>query len=247
MLRYATSAAVRAPNRHRPLGELLIEAGVLTGQQLEYALRQQRHDPRPLGQVLVAARLVSEDAMVSTLSRQLQIPAVQLHGRQLSRSVLSLLDAHFCRHFSCIAFRYRREGNTLDVAMADPTVSDVYEALRKRTRCQVRPFIAAQSAIDATISAAYEDALDDPTETGSPTGVRSPLGVDNHSGVRTAERIGVEPSAELSRLRAEVVELRQMLERDEGVLRRLLGLIVDKGVCGRDELLARLNQVEDSR
>ena len=53
------------------IGELLVEAGVLSQSQLEQALFAQRKDGRKLGQLLIELGLVSEIQLTQTLSRQL--------------------------------------------------------------------------------------------------------------------------------------------------------------------------------
>ena len=72
------------------LGQLLVEANILTPDQLEAVLVQQRNDPRKkLGQLLVESGLVSETRITQILSQQLSVPWVSLYHIDFSRELLA--------------------------------------------------------------------------------------------------------------------------------------------------------------
>ena len=112
-----------APWRKR-IGELLVEGGILSQSQLEQALFAQRKDGRKLGQLLVELGLVSETQLTQTLSRQLSVPWVSLYHVDFSRSLLNLVPREVAERFCLIPIfvrRVRKQGETLYVAMDDPT------------------------------------------------------------------------------------------------------------------------------
>src|ERR1700737_732691 len=106
------------------IGELLVEAGVLSQSQLEQALFAQRKDGRKLGQLLIELGLVSEMHLTQTLSRQLSVPWVSLYHVDFSRSLLNLVPREIAEKYCLVPIfvrRVRKQGETLYIAMDDPT------------------------------------------------------------------------------------------------------------------------------
>src|SRR6202044_226110 len=140
------------------IGELLVEGGVLSQSQLEQALFAQRKDGRKLGQLLVELGLVSEIQVTQTLSRQLSVPWVSLYHVDFSRSLLNLVPREIAEKYCLIPIfvrRVRKQGETLYVAMDDPTHEAAIEAVRGSSSLPVRPMIAAPSDIRSAIRVYY--------------------------------------------------------------------------------------------
>ena len=115
------------------IGELLVEAGVLSQSQLEQALFAQRKDGRKLGQLLIELGLVSEIQLTQTLSRQLSVPWVSLYHVDFSRSLLNLVAREAAEKYCLVPIfvrRVRKQGETLYVAMDDPTNEAAIEDVR---------------------------------------------------------------------------------------------------------------------
>src|SRR4028119_644343 len=116
---------MRAP---RPrLGQMLVEANLLTDEQLARLLSQQKEDGRRLGALVVEAGLVDEAALTQVLSRQLNAPWVSLYHVDFYRQLLNVVP-HEVAEQHCLIPVYvrevRRQGATLYVAMEDPTNDD---------------------------------------------------------------------------------------------------------------------------
>ena len=73
------------------LGDMLIEEGLITGEQLDKALKVSKESGKRLGETLVESGAVSDVDIMSTLSRQLGIQAVSLIGVQIPEELLKLL------------------------------------------------------------------------------------------------------------------------------------------------------------
>ena len=69
----------------------------------------------------------------------------------------ALVQEHhdFCLQFSCIPFGHEEKGSFLDVAMADPTNPELFDLVRVRTRCNLRPHIAGPRSIETAIRYYY--------------------------------------------------------------------------------------------
>ena len=140
------------------IGELLVEAGVLSQQQLEQALFAQRKDGRKLGQLLIELGLVGEIQLTQTLSRQLSVPWVSLYHVDFSRSLLNLVPRAVAERYSLVPIfvrRLRNQGDTLYVAMDDPTNDGALEEVTRASSLPVKPMIACPSDIRAAIRVYY--------------------------------------------------------------------------------------------
>jgi type IV pilus assembly protein PilB len=140
------------------IGELLVDAGVLSQQQLEQALFAQRKDGRKLGQLLIELGLVGEVQLTQTLSRQLSVPWVSLYHVDFSRSLLNLVSRDIAEKYSLVPIfvrRVRNQGETLYVAMDDPTNEGALEEVARTSALPVKPMIASPSDIRAAIRVYY--------------------------------------------------------------------------------------------
>lgn len=185
------------------IGELLVEAGVLSQQQLEQALFAQRKDGRRLGQLLIELGLVGETKLTQTLSRQLSVPWVSLYHVDFSRSLLNLVPRAVAEKYSLVPIfvrRVRHHGETLYVAMDDPTREDAIEEVTRASAMPVKPMIACPSDIRAAIRVYYlgESALEAPPPT--------PIATQGAAVQRVGPR-GVSPPAAVPAVQAPTREL----------------------------------------
>jgi type IV pilus assembly protein PilB len=141
------------------IGELLVDAGVLSQSQLEQALFAQRKDGRKLGQLLIELGLVTEIQLTQTLSRQLSVPWVSLYHVDFSRSLLNMVSRAISEKFCLVPIfvrRVRKVGDTLYVAMDDPTNEGAIDEVRRASALPVKPMIACPSDIRAAIRVYYQ-------------------------------------------------------------------------------------------
>src|SRR4051795_10277161 len=109
------------------LGELLVEAHIVTPTQLEDVLALQKKDGRRIGTLLVEGGLVTETQVTQILSQQLSVPWVSLYHIDFSRELLNLVPREVAEKY-CLVPIYvrpvRGQGDTLYVAMDDPMNED---------------------------------------------------------------------------------------------------------------------------
>jgi type IV pilus assembly protein PilB len=156
------------------IGELLVEGGVLTQSQLEQALFAQRKDGRKLGLLLVELGFVTEVQVTQTLSRQLSVPWVSLYHVNFSRSLLNLVPREIAEKYCLVPIfvrRVRKQGETLYIAMDDPTHDSVLQEVAEAAAMPVKPMIACPGDIRAAIRVYYlgEEALPPPSLVPSPS------------------------------------------------------------------------------
>ena len=118
--------------KHQPggrmlLGEILLERGLITKEQLEQALRVQVGGVRRLGSILVRMKLLTAENLTEALSTQLKLGIVKV-DEEFRRDVAGVLPRFLCRKYSVIPVSLE-SNNVLRLAMADPldgvAISDV--------------------------------------------------------------------------------------------------------------------------
>jgi hypothetical protein len=249
------------------LGEILVQAGVLSERSLQAALNEQRRWGGPIGGILVEMGLVPEETMVQALSRQLNLPMARLDDRDIGREILDLVGGELAEQHRLIPFNL--EGKFLDVAMSDPTNLGIIDELRIRTQLNVRPYLAGPHAIDKALHRLYgRGGPDFSYRLGNrPDDMqRLPANIEViELGARGAERHAPSPEvtnddpstypsgmpsisygqpasrdAEIEALQSRLQHLEALVARDEDVLRKVLALLVEKGVATREEILERI-------
>ena len=134
------------------LGGLLLDAGLINQLQLRSALAEQERWGKPLGRTLIEMEFVSERELIEVLSQQLGVPQINLEQTQISEQVARLLDEDYCRDNELLAYALEEQGSFLDVAIATPTDPSIFEQIRVKTRCNVRPHLAGPLAIEAALN-----------------------------------------------------------------------------------------------
>ena len=109
------------------LGEILVEFGAITEAQLEHALAQQASLKMPLGKVLLKLNYVTDETVRQALSKQLNIPYIDLEKVTLDRQLARVINRSYARRHSVLPIA--QVGRTLTVAMDDPTAAAVIDEL----------------------------------------------------------------------------------------------------------------------
>src|SRR3990170_3270426 len=111
-------AIMARPEKIR-LGDLLVQQQLISQDQLQFALEQQKRSGRKLGRVLVDNAFVTEEQISETLAKQLNIPYVNLKYYHINLEKVRLLPENQARRFRAIVLEERN--GMLLVGMADPT------------------------------------------------------------------------------------------------------------------------------
>src|SRR3989475_820592 len=139
---------------NRRLGDLLVADGLLTPAQLQKALGEQKGSTEKLGSVLIKLGFINEEQLIGVLSRQYGVPSITLAQLEIDPAVLRLVPAPTARKYEVIPVR--KMGNSLAVAMADPTNVFALDDIAFMTNLQVLPLVASQTAIRKAIDRNYQ-------------------------------------------------------------------------------------------
>ncbi|PYM68188.1 MAG: type IV-A pilus assembly ATPase PilB, partial [Candidatus Rokuibacteriota bacterium] len=139
---------------NRRLGDLLVADGLLTPAQLQKALGEQRGSTEKLGSILIKLGFINEEQLIGFLSRQYGVPSITLAQLEIDPAVLRLVPAPIAKKYEVIPVR--KMGNSLALAMADPTNVFALDDIAFMTNLQVLPLVASQTAVRKAIDRNYE-------------------------------------------------------------------------------------------
>ncbi|MDC0747020.1 hypothetical protein [Polyangium mundeleinium] len=147
------------PTPRLRLGQLLVDAGLLSQQDLDEVLALQKTDGRRLGTLLVERGYINETQLTQILSHQLSVPWVSLLHIEFSRQLLNLVPHHVAERFCVVPIYVRHvrgQGQTLYVAMDDPSNEDGLRACGEHSGLPVKAMIAPPSDIRNAIRVYYD-------------------------------------------------------------------------------------------
>lgn len=147
------------------IGELLVTAKVISADQLERALGMERPAGQRLGDLLVQLGHVTEAQLTQTLSQQLSVPWVSLYHIDFSRQLLNLVPRSVAESSCLVPIYVRRvkgQGDTLYVAMDDPTNEAALVEVSQHAGLPVKPMIASPTDIRSAIRVYYGVGSDAP-------------------------------------------------------------------------------------
>ncbi len=133
-----------AYNKKR-LGDLLLQAKLITSEQLDQALQLQKQTGERLGKVLINLGLITEQDILNTLEMQLGIPQITLMDKIDPGLIKSLPEAVLRRHK---VVPVKKDGRRIIVAMSDPLNLVALDDISLASNCEVEPVLAREEEID---------------------------------------------------------------------------------------------------
>jgi type IV pilus assembly protein PilB len=135
------------------LGQILINSGVLTEEQLQEALARQKGSNKRLGTILVDNHFLTEMQIIRSLEQQLSIPYLDLSAVSVDSTLSALVPEELAR--SNFIVPVKREGSVLTVAVTDPLDYNGINDIGIYTRLKVNPMIAEHEKIETKIRELY--------------------------------------------------------------------------------------------
>src|SRR5262249_44138069 len=214
-------------DRHRRrsrLGELLVKSKAITPEQLETALAEQRRIKQTLGEVVVRLRYVTEEQMRRALSQQLHINYFDLDTIVLDLTLRALINPRFAKKRLVVPIA--RVGQTLVVAMDDPTRTSVVDDLQASTGLDIEVITSTPAPIRRALAQMYPTAgQPDMVESVPATAVRQQLsGIVGEPNILSFEEID-----RLSEEKLTYLDVQHATEGTASMVRRLLSMAVQWG------------------
>jgi MSHA biogenesis protein MshE len=135
------------------LGEILVQQKLLSEEQLQFALAEQKRTGRKLGRVFVENGFVSEEQISGALAKQLDIPYINLKFFNITADLVRLMPESQARRFRAIVLEDR--GPVLLVGMADPTDLNAYDELARILRRSIALAVVNEGELLAVVDRIY--------------------------------------------------------------------------------------------
>jgi len=135
------------------LGDLLIQQGLLTDEQLKFALDEQKRSGRKLGRIVVESSFVTEEAISKALARQLQVSYVDLKHFNPKQNLINLLPEAQARRFRAVVLD--EVNGRLQVGFVDPTDLQAYDDILRLLHRDLELAVVAESQLLALIDRVY--------------------------------------------------------------------------------------------
>lgn len=130
------------------IGDLLLSQGMITQQQLDTALSEQRIRKTKLGETLIALGYVSQKDFSDVLSRQLGVESVDLRKEGLQDAAIRLVPEDIMKKYELVPFAIdENNSNILKIAMSDPMYLPAIDDVSLITGMEVVPYFAPTAQI----------------------------------------------------------------------------------------------------
>jgi type II secretory ATPase GspE/PulE/Tfp pilus assembly ATPase PilB-like protein len=148
---------MNSPVSQLPLGQTLLTRGVISQDQLNIALTEQRKLKTPLGKILVQLGFVTEATIRDTLSESLGQVAIDLSNTIIDHNALALVPKEIARRYQVLPVDYDKQARKLLLAVADPANVVALDQIRALIKDDVRieQVLARESDISIGIEQHY--------------------------------------------------------------------------------------------
>jgi len=133
--------------------DILINGKLITEEQLSKAVDVQKKSGGSLGKILVAQGFISQKDLMVVMSRQLNIPPIDLSKYKIDKSLISLIPERIVKQYYIMPIS--KIGSVLTIAMSDPLNILAIDDIKMLTSYQIQPIIATENDIRDAISAYY--------------------------------------------------------------------------------------------
>lgn len=132
--------------RYKRLGELLLALGLIDQVNLDKAIEQQKKTGERLGQILISMGIITEDELLKLLSKQLNIPFIDLLFHDINPMIVQLLPEIHAKEYNAIVLEEQHDGH-LVVGMVDPMDLNAVDALSKILKKNIKTALISETIL----------------------------------------------------------------------------------------------------
>jgi len=140
---------------NKQLGELLIDRGIISRNQLEEALNFQREKGGLIGEIMVQLGFVKEDDIAQALTAQYGFPYLPLGNYEVNPEIIHTIPQRVAQQY--LVLPIDKIGNNLTLAMSNPLNVQAIEDVELLTGCNVQAFVSTSSDIKKAIEKYYKE------------------------------------------------------------------------------------------
>ena len=137
------------------IGDILVHLNIITPEQLETALSEQKNSNEKIGNILISQGVISEDDLVKAFSQQQGHRSISEEEMlKIDQSIVAILPEDFAKENNVLALR--KKDDYLAIAMEDPEDLSTLDAIRKLTNLNPEILVAGKSSIESAIEILYD-------------------------------------------------------------------------------------------
>ncbi len=136
------------------LGRLLVNAGLISEDQLSKALEEQKKTAEKIGSILIKLDYIDEDTLLKFLSKQFRVPSISIEPHDVDPDVIKLIPPDLANRYE--VFPIRRKGRTLILGMVNPGDITAIDAVKFATGLEVEPVVIAHSKMKTLLEKFYK-------------------------------------------------------------------------------------------
>ena len=141
------------------IGDLLVEAGAITSEQLQEALAKQKEEGGMLGNIIMELGFISRELLITVLTTQMGIDYCEIRTVQIDEAVLNLVPKELVQKYKAMPIGFSEDNaNVLQVAMADPMDLMAVDDISIASGLQVEPLLSFEDDLDNVIGKNYGSA-----------------------------------------------------------------------------------------
>ncbi len=133
----------------KKLGEILVEQGLLSNEQVQDALRLQHQSGLLFGETLVQQKLITEEKIVAVLVGQFGIPYIKPTQYKIAKDLLEIFEPSMMRRYQFVPMD--SIGSVLVIAIAGSLTEDVLHEIEGQTGCTLQLFLTKMSEINLVL------------------------------------------------------------------------------------------------
>ncbi|MBP6964657.1 MAG: Flp pilus assembly complex ATPase component TadA [Armatimonadetes bacterium] len=137
----------------KPLGDILLDRGMITDEQLHAALDEQKQSRKRLGEVLVSLGFITEEQVTEARALQFDVGYVNLQEQECEPEAIASVSDATARTYNLVPFKMT--GNRLTVAMANPLDVEAIDLVQFEAKCRVEPMLATEWRIVEVLNKQY--------------------------------------------------------------------------------------------
>ncbi|MCU0666771.1 MAG: hypothetical protein MUF05_06745 [Candidatus Omnitrophica bacterium] len=140
---------------NKQLGELLVDRGLVSADQLDKALNCQKERGGLIGEIMVELGFAKEEDIAQSLTAQYGFPYLPLGNYEISSDVANIVPCRVAKQYVLIPID--KIGNNLTLAMSNPLNVHAIEDVEMLTGCNIQTFVSTSSDIKQAISKYYSE------------------------------------------------------------------------------------------
>jgi len=141
------------PIKHKLIGQILKEQGLISQKRLDQALAEQKVTEKPLGRILVEMNFISEQDLIKALGIQTGMKVIDIKNRKIPKEVVEKVSASIAKIYNVMPVSF--EGDTLTIALSDPLNINIVDDLIFMLGINVKGVIAGEKEIQEKINKYY--------------------------------------------------------------------------------------------